>query len=225
MAANAQALADFDNILTKIGFSQQQCDVIIEASGCHNLAMIGLLIATQITKMCKWIESHAINPLVIMTVQEQLLLGLQYWVANKQQLHQPIIAEEFTMITALNQAQIMHLQAEDDARMDKEIVTKASDKFKSGSTWKVFAEVLETYLSQLLGLGHVPLSYVIQRLEVPDQNTVYQTEQEQNIVIAPLTGPAFLSDNDKVNGVNKQLVLEGPGHSYILPFDHTSDSH
>ncbi len=33
-----------------------------------------------------------------------------------------------------NQAQIMFQQAEDDARMDKEVIAKAPDKFKSGST-------------------------------------------------------------------------------------------
>ena len=161
MAANAQALANFDNILSRIGFNQPQRDAIMDTSGCRNVAMIGLLTATQITKLCKRIASRPINPVEITTVQEQLLLGLRYWVANKQRLQQPIVATEFTMITALNQAQIMRQEAEDDARMDKEIVAKAPDKFKSGSTWKIFAEALETYLSQLLGSGRVPLSYVI----------------------------------------------------------------
>jgi hypothetical protein len=102
-------------------------------------------------------------------------------------------------------------QAEDDTRMVKEVVAKAPDKFKSGSAWKIFAKAMETYLGQLLRSGRVPLKYVVQRLEVPDPGEIYETEQEQNVAIAPLHGPAFQRDNAKVYGIIKQLVLEGPG--------------
>ena len=112
---------------------------------------------------------------------------------------------------------------EDDARMDKEAVAKAPDKFKSATAWKVFAEAMETYLSQLFGSGRVPLRYVIRKQEQPEPGTVYQTEQEQSIALAPLQGPAFQRDNAKVYGIIKQLVLEGPGRSYILPYDGTSN--
>jgi hypothetical protein len=83
-AANIAALAAFDAILEQIGFPQQQRDAIIETTSCRNVAMLGLLMADQISKMCKRLESHTINPIVITTVQEQLLLGLRFWVANNQ---------------------------------------------------------------------------------------------------------------------------------------------
>ena len=41
--------------------------------------------------------------------------------------------------------------------------------------------------------------------------------------MAPLTGESFTRDNVKVYGIIKQLVLEGPGRSYILPFDNASN--
>jgi len=87
--------------------------------------------------------------------------------------------------------------------MDKEIVAKAPDKFKIGSSWKVFAEALETYLGQLVGSGRVPLKYVIRRIDIPLPNTVYQTELERNIAMAPLVGEAFLRDNAIVYGIIK----------------------
>jgi hypothetical protein len=90
-AATVAALADFDAVLNRIGINQPQCDAIIEASRCHNIAMIGLLTADQISKMCKHIENQPVNPLVIMTVQEQLLLSLRYWVAGRQCLQQMVI--------------------------------------------------------------------------------------------------------------------------------------
>ena len=46
---------------------------------------------------------------------------------------------------------------------------------------------------------------------------------EESIAIAPLVGDDFQRDNTRVYGIIKQLVLEGPGRSYILPFDKTSN--
>jgi len=215
----AQQRAESDAILIRIGFSPEQREAVIDTSGCVNVAMIGLLTADQISKMCKRIESRAANPIIITTMQEQFLLSLRHWVVNKQRLQEPVNPNDFTLVTALNQTQLMQQQAEDEAKMDREIVAKAPDKFKLGSSWKVFAEALETYLGQLLGSGCVPLKYVIRRTEVPTPNAIYQTELERNIAMVPLTGEAFLRDNAKVYGIIKQLVLEGPGRSYILPYD------
>jgi hypothetical protein len=215
----AQQRAEFDAILIRIGFSPAQREAVIDTSGCINVAMIGLLTTDQITKMCKRIESRAANLIIITTMQEQFLLSLRHWVVNKQRLQEPVNPNDFTLVTALNQTQLMQQQAEDEAKMDREIVAKAPDKFKLGSSWKVFAEALETYLGQLLGSGRVPLKYVIRRTEVPTPNALYQTKLEQNTAMAPLTGEAFPRDNAKVYGIIKQLVLEGPGRSYILPYD------
>jgi hypothetical protein len=169
--------------------------------------------------MCKRLESRTVNPIVITTVQEQLLLGLRFWVANNQQLQLPIVAEDFTMIVALNQVQRMCQHADDDARMDKEIVAKAPDKFKTGTAWKVFAEATNMYLGQLMGSGYIRLSYIIRRIELPDPDATYQNDLERLIAIAPLAGDAFQRDNTRVYGIIKQLVIEGPGRSYILPYD------
>jgi hypothetical protein len=43
------------------------------------------------------------------------------------------------------------------------------------------------------------------------------------IALAPLVGPSFQRDNAKVYGIVKQLVLEGPGRTYILGFDTAAD--
>jgi hypothetical protein len=107
--------------------------------------MMGLLSADQVSKTCKRIATRAINPIQINTVQEQLLLGLRFWVTQRQRLHQPIVTSDFTMFTALNQAQLMRQQAEDDARLDKEVTAKMPDKFKVAPNWKVFSEAVETY--------------------------------------------------------------------------------
>jgi len=103
------------------------------------------------------------------------------------------------------------------------MTAKMPDKFKSPSGWCIFAEAMETYLSHLCGSGHIPLKYVIRRLTIPIPNAIYDTEIEENIDIAPLIGEDFQRDNVRVHGVMRQLALKGPGRSYILPYDKTSD--
>jgi hypothetical protein len=87
------------------------------------------------------------------------------------------------------------------------------DKFKIASNWKIFSEAIETYLTQLLGSGRVPLSYVIRQNDIPDPDAVYDTQQEENVAIAPLVGTSYQRDNARVYAIIKQLVLEGPGRS------------
>jgi hypothetical protein len=102
-------------------------------------------------------------------------------------------------------------------------VAKMPDKFKQPSQWRVFAEMTETYLSQLKGSGWVPLNYVIRKLAVPIPGRTYQTDAEQAVAITPLIGEQYNRDNAKVYGILKQLCLEGPGRSYILDFDRAND--
>jgi hypothetical protein len=79
--------------------------------------------------------------------------------------------------------------------------------------------MIETYLSQLKGSGHVALNYVIRKIPIPAPGTIFQTDAEQAVAIAPLIGDQYNRDNAKVYGILKQLCLEGPGRSYILDFD------
>jgi len=185
--------------------------------------MIGLLLEDDITKMCKTLRTRQLNPVPLTLLQEKLLLGLRFWIAGRQRLQLTIAPADVTPVLIFSQANIRTHMIEDEARADKELTAKMPDKFKNPSNWKVFAEAMETYLGQLKGTGHIPLRYVIRRLALPPQDAQYQTEQEQSIALVPLTGPDYQRDNVRVYGIIKQLVLEGPGRSYIMPFDNTSD--
>jgi len=220
--ADEQRIA-FENALARIGFSPNERQAFIQTSGCTNIAMLGILPADQISKICKRLSTRAIDPITLSAIQEQLLLAMRFWVTNLQRLQQQVDANDFTTALALNQAQTMRQQLEDDARTDREAVAKAPDKFKSATNWKVFAEALETYLGQLMGSGRVPLKYIIRNEVIPAPDAVFETDQAQSIAFAPLTGPSFQRDNAKVYGIIKQLVLEGPGRTYILRYDAAGD--
>jgi hypothetical protein len=220
--ADEQRIA-FENALARIGFSPNERQAFIKTSGCTNIAMLGILPADQISKICKRLSTRAIDPITLSAIQEQLLLAMRFWVTNLQRLQQQVDANDFTTALALNQAQTMRQQLEDDARTDRESVAKAPDKFKSATNWKVFAEALETYLGRLMGSGRVPLKYIIRNEVIPAPDAVFETDQAQSIAFAPLTGPSFQRDNAKVYGIIKQLVLEGPGRTYILRYDAAGD--
>jgi hypothetical protein len=74
-------------------------------------------------------------------------------------------------------------------------------------------KAVEIYLSQLLGSGRVPYNYVFHKNEFHNKEAIYETEQEQNVAIAPLKGTSYQFDNATVYGIIQQLVLEGPGYS------------
>ncbi len=71
----AQALADFCDALNRIGFLAAEQDAIIDFTGCTNMAMLGLLLEEDISKMCKTLRTRA-NPVPLTLLQEKLLLGL-----------------------------------------------------------------------------------------------------------------------------------------------------
>jgi hypothetical protein len=91
------------------------------------------------------------------------------------------------------------------------------------SQWKVFAQALEMHLGQLCGSGRDPLNYIICHTAVAPLEEAYETEQARLVAVAPLNGPSYQRDNAKVNGIIKQLVLEGPGRTFILCFVAAAD--
>ncbi len=207
-----QMEADFRAALNRIGFTPDEQNAIIEYTGCRNLAMLGLLSEEDLTRMCKAFRMRPNAPIPLTVLQEKLLLGVRFWVTNRQRLQLPIEAEDVTPALAYTQANIRTRMMEDEARADKE-TAKIPEKFKIPSNWKIFSEALETYLGQLKGTGRIPLCYVIRRHAQPLPDAQYQTELEQSIALAPLLGPDFQRDNVRVYSIIKQLVLEGPGRS------------
>ncbi|MGH3053995.1 MAG: hypothetical protein ACRDL7_03340, partial [Gaiellaceae bacterium] len=58
---------------------------------------------------------------------------------------------------------------------------------------------------------------------VPPANAVYSNDIETLINTVPLRGEQFKRDNEKVYGIIKSLVLEGPGWNWIIQLDRSRD--
>jgi len=218
-----QARIAFKDALGRIGFAVIERHAFILESGCMNMAMFSILPSDQVRQICKRLRTRAVDPVPLTAIQEQLVQGMHFWVAGLQRLQQIVDPAQFTTTLALNQAQVMCQAIEDEARADKESVAKAPDKFKIASNWKVFPEALETYLMQLLGSGRVPLSYIICLDAVVTPDAAYATEQARLVALAPLNGSSYQPDNARVYGIIKQLVLEGPGRTFIMRYDTLAD--
>ncbi len=218
MAVAQANLTAFHEALGRIGFSQAAQNAITN-QGFSNAALLGLITPDQVKQVCKLIREDPVTSVPINMLQQQMLLAFRFWVVNRQRLGLPVDAEDFTAITAFEQSQLMVRLQEDEAVADKESIAKLPDKFKQPSQWRVFAEMIETYLSQLKGSGRVALNYVIRKNAVPVPGMIFQTDAEQAVAISPLAGEQFNRDNAKLYGILKKLCLEGPGRSYILDFD------
>jgi hypothetical protein len=75
--ANAERVV-FETALSRIGFANNEREAFIEMSGCSNMAMMGLLPADQVGKICKRLSSRPENPIVLSAIQEQLLLAMRF---------------------------------------------------------------------------------------------------------------------------------------------------
>ncbi len=213
------AVIAFRAALGRCGFNEAAQDAVVDIGGIMHMAMLGMLAETGIARICKVIRARAVDPLMITVMQEQLLQGMRFWVTNRQRIGLVVDADAFTTATAFAQTALMTRMAEDDARADKEQVATVPEKFKKASDYKIFEESLETYLSLLKGTGKIPLNYVIRPVVNPDPTATYESESERSVAMAPLAGPEFDRDNAKVYGILKQLCVDGPGRTYILPFD------
>jgi hypothetical protein len=70
-------------------------------------------------------------------------------------------------------------------------------------------------LNHLKGVSRIPLNYIIRDHEIPIQGAQYNTENELLIHNAALVGAQFDKDNERVYGIIKQLILEGPAWAFI----------
>jgi hypothetical protein len=209
----AAQLVAFRAALGRIGFTVPVQDALNE----HGFTgMYGMMIYSkeQIKRVCTVIRDRPINPLHISIEQEQLLTAMRHWVKTRVRTNRSIDANLFTREVAIAEA-IKMVNIAEEVISEKESDVKLPEKFKISSKWIIFAEAMDTYLNRLKGQGRIPLNYVIRTLAMPEPNTTFTTEQELMIATAPLLGDQFHLDNERVYGIIKQLILEGPAWAYI----------
>ena len=206
-------LASYRLALGRIGFNQAAQDALNQ-HGFNSMYNMLIYSKEQIKRVCTVLRERPAAPLDISLEQEQFLTAMRNWVKTRVRTNRPIDPDLFTREVAVAEAIKMVNQAEEIA-IEKDTDVKAPEKFKLNTKWIVFAEAVDTYLNRLKGQGRVPLNYVIRTLYEPKDDAVFATEQELMIATAPLTGDQYDIDNERVFGIIKQLILEGPAWAYI----------
>ena len=67
------------------------------------------------------------------------------------------------------------------------------------------------------GVKHENKLVCICQVEPPEPGMIYTMEQELIVATTPHEGDQYDLDNERVYGIIKQLILEGPAWAYIPP--------
>lgn len=95
---------------------------------------------------------------------------------------------------------------------------KEPDKFTSNTRWRSFKESFKNFLDGIVEKKNIPLNYVIRSVPVPAN-----IAPNDPIYLATLTGNQYVEDNRTVFRYLNSLMLDGPGETYIRPFQATRD--
>jgi len=215
-----QQIARYRAALGRIGFNEE-AQIALSLHGFNSMYNLLIFSKEQIKRVCKVLRDEP-NPLPISVEHEQLLTAMWHWVKTRTRVNQDINPELFTREVAISEAIKMVNIEEESKATDAEL--KMPEKFKSNSKWTYFAEAVDTYLNRLKGHGRIPLNYVIRNVEIPEDGAQLATEQEFAVATTPLEGDQFDLDNERVYGIVKQLILDGPAWAYITSrIDRTKD--
>ena len=150
----------------------------------------------------------------------QHLEALRYWCRDCQRRDLVPNMEHFDMSDLHVTVAKMQRDAENRLLLASD-APKPPLHLKDVSKYRDWAQSFETYLSRLLGLFDVPLSYVIRREALPDPLVAYANDQDELIARAPLRGPNFEADNVRVFDLLKSFVSGGPGWTWMSQFQRT----
>ena len=98
-------------------------------------------------------------------------------------------------------------------------VSKAADpgKFKDERKWPEWEPAFSTYLSTILGVKGVPLSYVVREKEEAEEGATYEGFNERAVACAPLVGASFQADVRKVHQLIKSFLQTETAEQWIKP--------
>mmetsp|Transcript_6983 Transcript_6983/g.10172 ORF Transcript_6983/g.10172 Transcript_6983/m.10172 type:complete len:493 (+) Transcript_6983:2497-3975(+) len=206
----------FRGALERCGLTEQARLAVTDAGlgGLTTMRDMARLGKDGVKRLCKVLRDEEI-PVSIMA--EQTLEVMRYWVRERISLGLDVLPIDFTP-EAIDEAALKFTitQTSADVAKDKEGV-KMPEKFKQNTSFRVYEEVMDTYLNTQLGCSGIPLNYIIRKEAVADDEEEYDNDAERAVAIAPLDGQAFEIDNRRVYAIIKSLIIEGPAWSFITP--------
>ena len=117
------------------------------------------------------------------------------------------------------------------ADVRKQLKDQSSEKAKvaspgpliSESKWTEWEPKFSNYLSTLIGMNGIPLSYVIRENDAPDRTGPHTSFTEECIACAPLTGVAYESDCSSVHQSLVSFTTGKPSEHWIKSMQRFKD--
>lgn len=157
--------------------------------------------------------------LVFGMARTKRLIGLMHWIQDCYRCSAPIDPEKFDVIAieeALARAEVRKKEVDGESTMASEA---SPGKFKDEASWPEWLESFRNYLSVLVGVNGVKLSYVIRENVDPAVDDDFDDFESRAIACAPLDGPSFKADAKRVHQLLKSFMQGGPGEEWISKSD------
>jgi hypothetical protein len=203
VAAVAQQQQAYQNLLTRVGLSAAAIVAIAGLGLDYLQSFVDLTdddIPAMIKELCR-------TGTVIRQSSQNFLSALCYWVMRQERLSLQYTPDDFTDDKMRYRLCRWQLSTE---KVPENLI-KTPKEFKSNTKWRDFREAFMTLMSHTKGQCDFPLPYLLREHEVLlDEHQEFETEEDLDEAMVPLSGPYYDEDNHVVFDSLKSRLLNGP---------------
>mmetsp|Transcript_687 Transcript_687/g.1003 ORF Transcript_687/g.1003 Transcript_687/m.1003 type:complete len:475 (+) Transcript_687:126-1550(+) len=221
----------FNQALIRCGFNGDTA-VAIAAEGFDTLDILTSMAPDDVDAMIKNVRetrralgAAAQGNVTFPFLATRRLKAMQNWGQELLRTGRPLnpggfVGNEITNAVSRLALETLRQEVHEDEDVDKP--RELTDLTK----WEIFWERFVSYLSRLRGAAKCPYTYIIREHDAvtPDHYAaVYQDHDAKLVATTQLQGDWYTLDNHRVYDEFKNLVVKGPGWSFVKAFDKTKD--
>ena len=155
------------------------------------------------------------------------LIGLAHWVEDFYRVSNIPSIEGLSQVTFSTQLE----RALDRERARKRLIDQSSISAKAATPgllenerkWKEWETRFDNYLSTMIGVNGIPLSYVTRENELPIAGAIYSNFMDETVACAPLTGQHYETDSYSVYQQILSFTTGQPSEDWIKSTKRYSD--
>jgi hypothetical protein len=195
------AVVLFDNVLQNvIGFPAAVDRNRIMAGGIATLADLRNVKEKSLRDTLDAFEKRPVNQRVMFGMaRANRMVGLMYHVQDCDRIAVPYDHEEINEQVLDGAIEFANARKSISDHEKTHADTASPGQLKDEKNWVPWHNQLEVFLSGLLGVNGIPLSYVIRKHEEPDLDNEFDNFIDMQVARAPLHGPSFQADARKVH--------------------------
>ena len=215
--------AKINSVLEWIGFNHNDDRKSIIENAFASFSEVQSLNNGDISTLAKDFSSRtATNGRINFGIRRiKRLQNFVHWVHDHKRTSTVPSIENMTAETFIQSLETSGLRAEVRKKMIEDSAASSKEAtpgpLKSEQVWSEWLPKFTNYLSTILGIDGVPLSYVIRDNEEPDRVGPFANFNEQCISQAPLSGVAYEADRSSVHQHLISFTTGQPSENWIKP--------